>query len=338
MGIFKAKRLTLITIVYWFLLSYVIVALVFWFISLQQQNENIASLRLQQLNAGQPSYREEAEKIFDAKRRKTAQYIGEGATFLCLIILSAIFIYRATRRQFNLSSQQQNFMMAVTHELKTPIAVTRLNLETLQKRRLEEQQQQKLVSNTLQEVERLNSLCNNILLASQLETGLYKVSKKEVDASALADRVVAEFKSRYPRRKFVSNIQNELFITGEELLIEMLMTNLIDNAVKYSPRETTVAITWESRKSDLVFSVADEGPGIPDEERNLIFEKFYRVGNEETRTAKGTGLGLYLCKKIAKDHNAEISVHNKLKGAVFTVIFKTKTYGKRWNQSEHTTG
>jgi flagellar basal body-associated protein FliL len=70
MGIFKAKRLTLITIVYWFLLSYVIVALVFWFISLQQQNENIASLRLQQLNAGQPSYREEAEKIFDAKRRK----------------------------------------------------------------------------------------------------------------------------------------------------------------------------------------------------------------------------------------------------------------------------
>jgi K+-sensing histidine kinase KdpD len=199
---------------------------------------------------------------------KTAQYIGEGATFLCLIILIAIFIYRATRRQFNLSSQQQNFMMAVTHELKTPIAVTRLNLETLQKRRLEEQQQQKLVSNTLQEVERLNSLCNNILLASQLETGLYKVSKKEVDASALADRVVAEFKSRYPRRKFVSNIQNELFITGEELLIEMLMTNLIDNAVKYSPRETTVAITWESRKSDLVFSVADEGPGIPDEERN----------------------------------------------------------------------
>ncbi len=323
MSIFKAKRLTLITIVFWFLLSYVIVALVFWFISLQQQNENITLLRLQQLNPTHPAYTQEAEKIHDEKRRKTAQYIGEGTTFLCLIILSAIFIYRATRRQFNLSSQQQNFMMAVTHELKTPIAVTRLNLETLQKRKLEEQQQQKLISNTLQEVDRLNSLCNNILLASQLETGSYVVSKKEVNASALAERVVREFSMRNPHRKFVSNFEKELFITGEELLLEMLMTNLVDNALKYSPRESPIIITLESRKGDINFSVADEGPGIPHEEKNRIFEKFYRVGNEETRTAKGTGLGLYLCKKIAQDHNAEIRVHNNGKGAVFTVTFKT---------------
>jgi signal transduction histidine kinase len=324
MSIFKAKRLTLITIVYWFFLSYVIVALVFWFISLQQQNESIMSLRLQQLNQGAPSYPQLAEKIYDAKRRKTAQYIGEGATFLGLIILSAIFIYRATRRQFNLSSQQQNFMMAVTHELKTPIAVTRLNLETLQKRKLEEQQQQKLISNTLQEVDRLNSLCNNILLASQLETGSYKVSKKEVDASALAERVVKEFKTRNAHRTLVTNIQRELFITGEELLLEILMTNLIENALKYSSRETAVTVTFEGRKDHLIFSVADEGPGIPDEEKSRIFEKFYRVGNEETRTAKGTGLGLYLCKRIAADHNADLRVDNNLKGATFSVTFKSE--------------
>jgi len=322
MSIFKAKRLTLITIVYWFLLSYVIVALVFWFISLQQQNENITSLRLQQLNRRHPTYTRDAEKIYDGRRRKTGQYIGEGVTFLGLIIISAVFIYRATRRQFNLSSQQQNFMMAVTHELKTPIAVTRLNLETLQKRKLEDQQQQKLISNTLQEVDRLNSLCNNILLASQLETGSYIISKKEVDASALAERVVGEFKMRNPHRKFVSNIQKELFITGEELLLEILMTNLIENALKYSPRETAVTITVESRNDNIKLSVADEGPGIPDEEKSRIFEKFYRVGNEETRTAKGTGLGLYLCKKIAQDHNAEVRVHNNVKGSVFIVIFK----------------
>lgn len=321
MSIFKAKRLTLITIVFWFLLSYVIVALVFWFISLQQQNENITSLRLQQLKPG-ASYTTEAEKIYDEKRWKTIQYIGEGITFLGLIILSAVYIYRATRRQFNLSLQQQNFMMAVTHELKTPIAVTRLNLETLQKRKLEEQQQQKLIGNTLQEVDRLNSLCNNILLASQLDAGSYIISKKEIDVSVLAESVVKEFSTRYPQRKLVSNIQKDLFVTGEELLLEMLMNNLVDNALKYSPRETAVAITLKSKENNIQFSVEDEGPGIPNEEKSLIFEKFYRVGNEETRTAKGTGLGLYLCKKIAQDHNAEIKVHNNVKGAVFTVTFK----------------
>lgn len=321
MSIFKAKRLTLITIVYWFLLSYVIVALVFWFISLQQQNEKITSLRLQQLKPG-AAYTTEAEKIYDEKRRKTTQYIGEGTTFLGLIILSAVFIYRATRRQFNLSSQQQNFMMAITHELKTPIAITRLNLETLQKRKLEEQQQQKLISNTLQEVNRLNSLCNNILLASQLDAGSYIVSKKDVDISALAESVVREFCMRNPHSKIVSHIHDNLIVTGEELLLEMLMNNLVENALKYSPREASVTITLEGKNEHIIFSVADEGPGIPEEEKNRIFEKFYRVGNEQTRTAKGTGLGLYLCKKIARDHNAEIKVHNNLKGAVFTVIFK----------------
>ncbi|WP_457848411.1 histidine kinase dimerization/phospho-acceptor domain-containing protein, partial [Staphylococcus aureus] len=89
--------------------------------------------------------------IEEAKKRKTAQYVGEGVTFLALIIIGAVFVFRATRRQLKLSQQQQNFMMAVTHELKTPIAITQLNLETLQKRKLEEDKQQKLISNTLQE-------------------------------------------------------------------------------------------------------------------------------------------------------------------------------------------
>ncbi|MFX9696122.1 histidine kinase dimerization/phospho-acceptor domain-containing protein, partial [Acinetobacter baumannii] len=82
--------------------------------------------------------------------------VGEGVTFLALIIIGAVFVFRATRRQLKLSQQQQNFMMAVTHELKTPIAITQLNLETLQKRKLEEDKQQKLISNTLQEARRLN--------------------------------------------------------------------------------------------------------------------------------------------------------------------------------------
>ncbi|MDQ2753820.1 MAG: two-component sensor histidine kinase, partial [Bacteroidota bacterium] len=164
----------MITIAYWFLLVYILVALVFWYFELQRQNQQMYQYRLEQLKKEDTGFRQQLLVIEDAKHRKTSQYIGEGATFLFLILLGAVFVYRATRKQLLLSQQQQNFMMAVTHEFKTPIAVTRLNLETLQKRKLEEAQQQKLISNTLQETARLNTLTNNILISSQLEAGAYE--------------------------------------------------------------------------------------------------------------------------------------------------------------------
>ncbi|GEO09701.1 sensor histidine kinase [Segetibacter aerophilus] len=324
MSIFKTKRFATITLIYWFVLLYIIAALVYWFISLQHQNTRMTDLLLNELKHDEVGYSEKVAKILDAERRKTAQYIGEGSTFLALILIGAVFVYRATRRQITLSMQQQNFMMAVTHELKTPIAVTRLNLETMQKRRLEEQQQQKLINITLQEVNRLNSLCNNILLASQLDAGEYKISKNEVNVSEVATRVFNDFKTRHSSRNLKAIIEPNLFVNGEELLIELLMSNLVENALKYSQRNTAVDIALAKDLKGIHFIVKDEGPGIAETERTKIFEKFYRVGNEETRTAKGTGLGLYLSKQIAKDHQAEITVSNNGEiGSVFTVTFKT---------------
>ena len=324
MSIFKTKRLTALTIVYWFVLLYIIAALVYWFISLQHQNTRMSDLLLNELKHDEAGYAEKVAVILDAKRRKTAQYIGEGSTFLVLILIGAVFVYRATRRQLRLSLQQQNFMMAVTHELKTPIAVTRLNLETMQKRRLDEQQQQRLINITLQEVNRLNSLCNNILLASQLDAGEYKISKNEVNLSELVKRVFNDFDTRNPSRLLAGDFEENLFVSGEEILLEMLMTNLVENAIKYSPRNAPVHLSLSKNFSGINFTVKDEGSGIAEEERSKIFEKFYRVGNEATRTAKGTGLGLYLSKQIARDHNAEITVSdNGQKGSVFTVTFKT---------------
>jgi two-component system, OmpR family, sensor histidine kinase CiaH len=134
--------------------------------------------------------------------------------------------------------------------------------------------------------------------------------------------VVRDFANRFPARKIESSIENNLFLTGEELLLEMLMNNLVENALKYSPVNGRVVVSLGSKSKHLYFSVKDEGPGIPEDEKDKIFEKFYRVGNEATRTAKGTGLGLYLCRKIAHDHHADIQVHNDKMGAVFTVNFK----------------
>ena len=134
---FKTKRLRLIFVVYWVLLIYIVSALVYWFIALNVQNRQMIQFEKEQLKKDSPTYIDDIQKLNSIEKRKTIQYIGEGTTFLLLILASAVFIFRSVRRQFISTQQQQNFMMAITHELKTPIAVTRLNLETLLKRKLE---------------------------------------------------------------------------------------------------------------------------------------------------------------------------------------------------------
>ncbi|MBW0178932.1 ATP-binding protein [Sediminibacterium sp.] len=318
-----SKRLTVVTVVYWILLSYIVAALIWWFIALEKQNRNITNVRLLELLKDDPQYFEKATQIEAAKKRKTAQYVGEGVTFLALILVGAVFVFRATRRQLLLSQQQQNFMMAVTHELKTPIAVTRLNLETLQKRKLDEEKQQKLIVNTLQEANRLNMLCNNILLAAQLDAGAYTTTKEEINFSDLVEGCIDDFRNRFPQRAVSENIGEGLYLNGEQLLLQMLVNNLLENAMKYSPKESLITITLKADKSELELTVSDEGIGIADDEKRKIFDKFYRVGNENTRSTKGTGLGLYLCSRIVKSHNGYISVtDNQPQGSNFAVTLQ----------------
>lgn len=323
------KRLQKATIIYWMLLLYIIAALVWWFVSLEQQSKQITSLRYQALLAQKgsvpaPVLEERLLTLQNDSKRNTAKYIAEGVTFLILILIGAVFIYRSVRRQFNLQIQQQNFMMAITHELKTPISVARLNLETLQKHNLDPEKQHKLIRNALDETSRLNNLTNNILIASQLEGGRYNSSKDELDLSDLLKDCIQDFRNRFPERRFEDIIEPDADIKGDPLLLQILINNLLENAIKYSPKETIVTAILKNKSSAIELLVRDEGPGIPEEEKKKIFTKFYRVGNESTRKKQGTGLGLYLCRIIARDHNADISVtNNEAGGSNFTVIFKT---------------
>lgn len=320
---YKKERLKIITFVYWLLLLYIVAALILWFVELSSQNNAMAEMRMVELNKDDPQYLSKVGEILAIKKRKTFQYVGEGSTFLILILVCAVFVYRAVRRQIRLSQQQQNFMMAVTHELKTPIAVTMLNLETLQKRKLEEDRQQKLIANTLQEANRLNGLCNNILVASQLDAGAYHINRQEIELSSLVKECIRDFKERFPQRHIECDVQPDIYTEGETLLLQMLVNNLIDNALKYSVRDTTIKVTLSEVNNRIHFSVADEGEGVDDTEKKKIFLKFYRVGDEAVRKAKGTGLGLYLCKRIVKDHKGLIEVkNNDPKGSVFTVTLK----------------
>jgi two-component system, OmpR family, sensor histidine kinase CiaH len=314
------KRLRSIFILYWILLTYIIAALVFWFIALTKQNEQATNFKLQELQPGMPQYNQKVIQIRQDEKRKKSQYIGEGVTFLLVIVAGAGVVFYLVRRQLQQSQQQQNFMMALTHELKTPIAVAKLNLETLQKRKLEEQQQQRLIQTTLQEANRLNSLCNNMLLSSQIDARGLTMSDEEINISDLAASCAGDYTQRFPGKKIITGIAPELFTQGDRLLLQMAVNNLLDNAIKYSPKEGTVTLEVAAENKWIAIKVKDEGKGIEPEEKKRIFTKFYRIGNAATKAAKGTGLGLYLTKKIVQEHNGNIIVtDNTPSGCIFTI-------------------
>jgi signal transduction histidine kinase len=302
-----------------------IAAFVWWYVSLEKQNDEIAAVKFQSIQLSDPRLKQKVKQIQNFQLRKTKQFIGEGLTFLFLFLLGAIYVYRSLLKQLRYSNQQQNFMMAVTHELKTPIAISHLNIETLLKRDLDNKQQNKLLEATLKETKRLDTLSNNILLASQLDMGQYETNQQELDLSKLIKEACQSFQERFPMRLLDTFIEASIFIQGEALLIQMLVNNLLDNANKYSPSNTPIAVHLQREQQQLILTVKDLGIGIPVNDREKIFEKFYRVGAERTRSSKGTGLGLYLCKKIAAFHHANLQVKpNEGQGSIFTVTFPNK--------------
>ena len=309
-------------VICWLLLIYVLAALIWWFIALNQQNRKMAEYKLSLLSQHDASYTQQVQKIYEERRRMTAAYKSEGLVFLLVILAGAVFLRSAVMREIRIQRQQQNFMMAITHELKTPISIAKLNMETLQKHTLDETKKDKILKSSLQEINRLNTLTGNILVSAQLEGGSYLFNKEEIDFSQVVADSAHDFESRFPNRPWNIDLEAGLFISGDPLLMKIMVNNLVENAVKYSPPASPVSIILKKSGNQGQLDIRDEGEGIPKKEHKRIFQKFYRIGNEDTRSAQGTGLGLYLCRKIARDHKMLLTLSdNQPKGTIFTVRF-----------------
>ncbi len=313
------------TSVHLLLLAYIISALVFWGVSLNKQSkqiyqQDVALLKTEIDSTTQPEmYNSHIATLKEKRHKRTIQYLGEGSTFLVIILIGAAVVYTSFQRRIRLSRQQNNFMLSVTHELKSPIAAMKLNLQTLERHQLNEEKKKQLIDRCISESNRLNDLCNNMLIASQMEGRQYVPAKEAIDFTDLVSQSVKDYAGRYHDRfSFYSDVNARL--TGDRLLLQMAINNLLENAVKYTPAGTLIDVTLHGKDNIVTLAVADKGPGIPDSEKDKIFNKFYRVGNEETRKTKGTGLGLYLTSKIIKQHNGKITIaNNKPVGSVFEI-------------------
>jgi len=319
------NKINTIQLIYWILLTYVLAALVWWYIALSNQNRQITEFKKEILAHRNESGQHLLDSIEQESARKKAQYAGEGAIFFLLIVAGAVFLFRAVKKQLKLSQEQQNFMVAVTHELKTPLAVAKLNLETLRMRKLDESQQHKLIGNTLAETNRMNALCNNLLLDSQMEAGGYALTMEKIDLTDIISSTIHDFRMRYPDKKMETAFAtNAMPVEADGFLLQIALNNVIDNAIKYAGKEATISISTFCKVEKCCIAVADNGTGIPDTEKKQVFEKYRRLGTAATQRAKGTGLGLYLVKRIMTAMNGSITLEDVQPSGCRIVIGLTK--------------
>ncbi|MFD2743842.1 MULTISPECIES: sensor histidine kinase [Sphingobacterium] len=250
--------------------------------------------------------------------------IGEGMIFLAIFIMAVIRLKNHLQRERNYHQQQQNFLLSVTHELKSPLASVKLYLQTILKRDLDREQQQVFLGNSLKDIERLDYLVENVLLATKLESRTFSFPKENFELSEIVNNVVDRLQKNAckSQQAIVANIQSGLMIHADKFAIINVVSNLVENAIKYSPPCAHINVILEQRDEGIVLEVADFGEGISDAEKKLIFNKFYRVGSEATRKTKGTGLGLYIVKSVLQKHEAAIRVKdNTPNGSIFEVNF-----------------
>lgn len=165
-------------------------------------------------------------------------------------------------------------------------------------------------------------LCNNILLASQFEHQKYQLFLERTDFSRLLAAGVEELQGRTSSHHIRADIFPHVWLQADKFMMQLMLNNLVENAIKYAPKGTDITVQLRTSEEGLKLTVSDEGEGIPPEERSKIFLKFYRIGNENTRKSKGSGLGLYLAKRIVEQHGGTISVKdNQPKGTTFEITW-----------------
>jgi signal transduction histidine kinase len=256
---------------------------------------------------------------------KTGMIMGEGLTFVIVFTVGALSLHKSVKREKKLQEQKRNFLLSVTHELKSPLASIKILLQTIQKRDLNKAQIQDFIGKSLLDIERLDDMVENMLLASKIDNQSYTFPKASFNLSVLVDSIVNRLqvtKCDCNQQIINAEIEPKIEITGDKFALTSVVTNLIENAVKYSNPCEVVGVKLFSKEGKIYLQVADHGIGIADEEKSRIFDKFYRVGSEDTRNTKGTGLGLFIVKEVLNKHQASIRVKdNRPAGSIFEVVF-----------------
>jgi signal transduction histidine kinase len=239
------------------------------------------------------------------------------------LILNTLFLVREIRR----NEQHDSFINAVTHELKTPITSIRLYLQTLERREVDEAQRREFYRLMLDDADRLLGTVEQVLKAGEARHKRGR-RREEIDFESLARECVEVARARHhlqPEALGFESVCNGArpTVKGDAEELNTAVSNLLDNAVKYSINGVQVSVKLEAQgEKRIVLSVRDTGVGIPGRELKRIFKRFYRVPNRTLSRVKGTGLGLFIVRAIARRHGGRVFAESAGEGKGTTVVLE----------------
>lgn len=263
--------------------------------------------------------------------RRLRQYLWEGAFFLVVLGGCVAVIGRTLREEAQLRRRQQNFIAAVTHELKSPIASLQLAAETIALRRPEPARLDALVKRMRGDIRRLEEMVGRILDTATLEAGRPHLRKERLPLARLVAGVVEEFAERAAESsvRLAQSLPASLEIAADPAAAKTVVRNLVDNALRASAAANAHEIRLRARAHNgfVELEVADDGVGFEPAEAERLFEKFYRPGDELRRTSKGTGLGLYVVRRFVELERGWVQAASAGpgRGATFTVAWPAAT-------------
>lgn len=302
-------------------MCYMLLALVWWTVLLSKNNNTIYSKNMELIKLSSDQQMKDAKNVEQQYLRNKYMILGEGMVFGISLIIGMWFIQKAYNKEIQNTQNQKNFLLSITHELKSPIAAVNLITETLIKRKIPDEKKSDLYESILSENHRLEKLINNLLMATKIESG-YTYNFEPCQLHEIIEKCIDRFLVNHPEANIkLSSIVNPVILADHESMVS-IFTNLFENSIKYSEYPSNIDVTLKEGSKEWCVKVADNGIGISDPEKLKVFHKFYRTGNEDTRKTKGTGLGLYIVHKIVNAHHGDIKISdNPGGGTIFTITF-----------------
>ncbi len=265
------------------------------------------------LAAGEIRPNLESLGAFDARSRSVRRmFLMEGAAFVLVQLIGVSIVYGALRREIRLKRQQENFISAVTHELKSPLTSLELFGQTLMTHDLPAEKRKEILEKMLADTRRLDTLVSNLLDASRAMSGRFKPEPERIDlgesVAKLLDGLGGYLTAHRARVEFTSPAR--VTVTADRRYLETIFRNLLQNAVKYANGDPVIRIRTDRNGHRAVLVVADEGMGLEGNDQEAIFKKFYRAGDEMVRARSGSGLGLYLAREMAHAMGGDLTAES----------------------------
>jgi signal transduction histidine kinase len=263
--------------------------------------------------------------LADERAREVNRFLWEGGFFLAVLLGGMVVLTRTIRHDAELRRRQQNFLAAVSHEFKSPLASIRLASETLVLRS-HEPDSQRLGRRILEDVDRLLRMVDNLLDTTRLEEGRQRLEPTITPLHAAAEAAVAEIaeRARLGGIDVRLDVPRDLAVSVDPSALETVLRNLLDNAVKACVAGHGRAITVRAAQSarGIELAVIDDGLGFPPEDAAMIFEKFHRLGDELRRSMPGTGLGLYIVRRLVELSGGRIEALSEGPGRGATITIR----------------